>query len=152
MGRRAARLRRRRRIALRLPEAGQRFTTFAIEDENTEFRLAGDPTRAVHDCDNFTTSHEALYERKPLVGAAGEKAARHAAAGRVAGRHGGRDHRSAAAQFCGHVSGAAEATDDACCGAGLSPLPGQGERGRRRRKRRTGVRGGSCCWRTRRAS
>ncbi|MCI0335133.1 MAG: glycoside hydrolase family 97 protein [Planctomycetes bacterium] len=39
----------------------------SIEDENTEFRLAGEPTILYTTCDSYTTSHEALYERKPLA-------------------------------------------------------------------------------------
>jgi alpha-glucosidase len=54
-------------IALRygIPKQGG-FTDFAITDENIEFRLAGDPGVMYTTCDGFTTSHEALYERKPL--------------------------------------------------------------------------------------
>jgi alpha-glucosidase len=54
-------------IALRygIPKQGG-FTDFAITDENIEFRLAGDPSVMYTTCDGFTTSHEALYERKPL--------------------------------------------------------------------------------------
>ena len=37
-----------------------------IEEENTEFRLAGDPTVLFTTCDSYTTSHEALYDRKRL--------------------------------------------------------------------------------------
>jgi alpha-glucosidase len=39
-----------------------------IEDEDIEFRLAGDPAALYTTCENFTTSHEATYERKPLSG------------------------------------------------------------------------------------
>ena len=49
-----------------LPNQQDRVLDFAIEDENTEFRLAGDPSVLFMTCDSFTTSHEALYERKPL--------------------------------------------------------------------------------------
>jgi alpha-glucosidase len=38
----------------------------AIRDEATEFRIAGDPTALYNTLDGFTTSHESLYERKPL--------------------------------------------------------------------------------------
>src|SRR5262245_52471689 len=37
-----------------------------IESENTEFRLAGDPSVFYMTVDQFHNSHEALYERKPL--------------------------------------------------------------------------------------
>jgi alpha-glucosidase len=37
-----------------------------IEDENIEFRLAEDPAVLYTTCENFTTSHEAIYERKSL--------------------------------------------------------------------------------------
>jgi alpha-glucosidase len=55
-------------IALRyvLPEQKGRAEDFVIEDENTEFCVAGDPGVLYTVCDNFTTSHEELYERKPL--------------------------------------------------------------------------------------
>ena len=43
------------------------LTKFVIEDEATEFRLAGNPTVMLGTYDNFTTSHEPLYERKPLA-------------------------------------------------------------------------------------
>ncbi|MEX0611885.1 MAG: glycoside hydrolase family 97 protein [Pirellulales bacterium] len=49
-----------------LPKQQDRVRDFVIEDENIEFRLAGDPTMLFTICDSFTTSHEALYERKPL--------------------------------------------------------------------------------------
>jgi alpha-glucosidase len=39
---------------------------FAIVEENIEFRLTGDPTVLYTTCENYTTSHEALYERKLL--------------------------------------------------------------------------------------
>ncbi len=44
----------------------KRLRDFAIEDENTEFRLAGDPTVLFTAYDHFTTSHETLYDRKLL--------------------------------------------------------------------------------------
>jgi alpha-glucosidase len=37
-----------------------------IEEESTEFRLAGEPSVLYMPLKNFTTSHEALYDRKPL--------------------------------------------------------------------------------------
>jgi alpha-glucosidase len=39
---------------------------FVIEDENSEFWLGGDPTVMFTVCDGYTTSHEALYEKKRL--------------------------------------------------------------------------------------
>jgi alpha-glucosidase len=47
------------------PEQG-RLREMVIEKEATEFRLAGDPSVLFMPLKNFTTSHEALYERKPL--------------------------------------------------------------------------------------
>jgi alpha-glucosidase len=44
-----------------------------IEDENIEFRLGGDPTVLFTTCDSFTTSHEALYDRKALSEVPAEK-------------------------------------------------------------------------------
>ena len=43
------------------------LTKFVIEDEATELRLADNPTVMLGTYDNFTTSHEPLYERKPLA-------------------------------------------------------------------------------------
>lgn len=40
---------------------------FIIEAENTEVRLSNNPTVMLGTYDNFTTSHEPLYERKPLA-------------------------------------------------------------------------------------
>ena len=48
-----------------LPEQ-ERLDEFVIESESTEFRLAGDPTILYMPLAHFKTSHEALYERKPL--------------------------------------------------------------------------------------
>ncbi len=45
----------------------KRLREVSIEDENIEFRLAGEPTILYTSCDNYTTSHEALYDRKPLT-------------------------------------------------------------------------------------
>ncbi len=42
------------------------FHDFVLDDESTEFQLAGDPTVLYTTAANFTTSHENLYERKPL--------------------------------------------------------------------------------------
>src|SRR4051812_16866351 len=47
-----------------LPQDGAK--EFEIADEATQFRLAGEPTVLFDTLKNFTTSHEALYERKPL--------------------------------------------------------------------------------------
>jgi alpha-glucosidase len=47
------------------PEQKQ-LRDFVIEDESSEFRLGGNPTVMFTICDGYTTSHEALYEKKPL--------------------------------------------------------------------------------------
>jgi alpha-glucosidase len=54
-------------VALRygLPEQ-DRLGAFAIESENTEFRLADDPNLLFMTLKGFTTSHEATYQRMPL--------------------------------------------------------------------------------------
>jgi alpha-glucosidase len=54
-------------VALRygLPEQ-QKLDDFVIEQEATDFRLAGNPSILYLPLQSFTTSHEALYERKPL--------------------------------------------------------------------------------------
>jgi alpha-glucosidase len=54
-------------IALRygIPQQ-EMLDDFVIEREATEFRLAGDPSVLYLPLQGFTTSHEALYERKPL--------------------------------------------------------------------------------------
>lgn len=44
----------------------QQLPDVTIDDEATEFRLAGDPTMLFLPLDGFTTSHEGLYQRKPL--------------------------------------------------------------------------------------
>jgi len=44
----------------------EQLRDLTIEDENFEFRLAGNPNVLFTECENFTTSHEALYHRKPL--------------------------------------------------------------------------------------
>jgi alpha-glucosidase len=54
-------------VALRygLPEQNA-LRDFVIEDEAIQFRFQGDPSVLFMTCTNFTTSHEAPYERKPL--------------------------------------------------------------------------------------
>ena len=49
------------------PRASDR-RELVIEQENTEFRLAGDPTVLYMAVDQFQNSHEAPYERRPLSG------------------------------------------------------------------------------------
>jgi alpha-glucosidase len=44
----------------------EKLSELAIEGEATEFRLARDPSILFMPLAGFTTSHEALYERKPL--------------------------------------------------------------------------------------
>jgi alpha-glucosidase len=44
----------------------ERLRDFVIGAESTEFRLADDPTVFFTSCDGFTTSHEGVYQRKPL--------------------------------------------------------------------------------------
>jgi alpha-glucosidase len=44
----------------------EKLDDFIIEQEATEFRLHGDPSMFYLPLQNFTTSHEALYERKPF--------------------------------------------------------------------------------------
>jgi alpha-glucosidase len=39
---------------------------FVLEEESTEFRLTGDPTVLFTTAANFATSHENLYQRRPL--------------------------------------------------------------------------------------
>ena len=39
---------------------------FVLESETTEYRLVGDPTVLFTTAANFTTSHENLYQRKPM--------------------------------------------------------------------------------------
>jgi alpha-glucosidase len=55
-------------VALRygIPEQ-DRLEVVEIEDEDIEFRLANNPTVLYTTCENYTTSHEELYERKPLA-------------------------------------------------------------------------------------
>jgi alpha-glucosidase len=48
-----------------LPEQ-KALPEFVLEDESTEFRLSGDPIVLFTTAANFTTSHENLYQRKPL--------------------------------------------------------------------------------------
>jgi alpha-glucosidase len=61
-------------VAMRygIPEQ-DRVTKIAIEDENIEFRLDDDPRVLYMTCDNFTTSHEATYEYKPLSEVSSQK-------------------------------------------------------------------------------
>lgn len=40
---------------------------FALQDEVTEFKIAGTPTVMFNTLDSFTTSHESLYDRKQLA-------------------------------------------------------------------------------------
>ena len=40
---------------------------FKLRDEATQFAVEGEPTALYTGYDNFTTSHEGLYERKPLA-------------------------------------------------------------------------------------
>jgi alpha-glucosidase len=49
-----------------LPNQQDKEVEFFIEEESTDFQLAGDPTVLFTVCESFTTSHEALYERRPL--------------------------------------------------------------------------------------
>jgi alpha-glucosidase len=44
----------------------ENFSRVVVEGEATEFRLAGNPTMLFMTLDHFTTSHEAVYERKQL--------------------------------------------------------------------------------------
>jgi alpha-glucosidase len=44
----------------------ERLRDFELRDEATEFRLAGQPKALFNILDSFTTSHESLYEQKPL--------------------------------------------------------------------------------------
>ena len=52
-------------LRYRLPKQ-ERLDKFVIESEATEFRLADDPDLLFMTLNSFTTSHEALYERKPM--------------------------------------------------------------------------------------
>jgi alpha-glucosidase len=57
-------------VAFRYSISSQRQSKDAvIESENTEFRLAGDPTILFMTVDGFHNSHEGLYDRKPLSAA-----------------------------------------------------------------------------------
>ncbi len=44
----------------------ERFREFVLEDESTEFRLAGDPSVLFTTAASFTTSHENTYQRIPF--------------------------------------------------------------------------------------
>lgn len=50
----------------RLPKQ-ENLNARILQDEATEFRLAGNPTALFNTLDSFTTSHESLYQRKPLT-------------------------------------------------------------------------------------
>jgi alpha-glucosidase len=61
-------------VALRygFPEQ-ERLKQLTIENESTEFRLAGEPSVLFITLDHFKTSHEAEYQRKPLTKLPGDK-------------------------------------------------------------------------------
>ena len=69
------------------------LSKFEIRDEVTQFDVAGKPAALFNTLDSFTTSHESLYERKPLSAIPARQIAGHATVAILAGRKSGRDHR-----------------------------------------------------------